>query len=51
MAVTGVYSNDAMLRQIVEGVRKNKVPAEKLINSKKEWNYFSLPRARFEGTL
>ena len=50
MTVTGVYSNDAMLRQIVEGVRINKVPAEKLINSKKEWNYFNLPRARFEDT-
>ena len=32
MAVTGVYSKDAMLRQIAEGVRINKVPAEKLIN-------------------
>ena len=45
MSVTGSYSNDAMLRQIFEGVRIDKVPKGSLINSKNEWNYFRVPRA------
>ena len=40
MNVTGLYSNDAMLRQISEGVRIDKVPEDSLINSKNEWNLF-----------
>jgi len=36
MNVTGVYRNDAMLRQIPEGVRIEKVPGDSLINSKNE---------------
>ena len=36
MNVTGLYSNDAMLRQVSEGVRINKVPEDFLINSKNE---------------
>ena len=45
MNVTGLYSNDAMLRQISEGVRIDKVPEDFLINSKNEWNFFHIPRA------
>ena len=40
MNVTGSYSNDAMLRQISEGVRIDQVPEGSLMNSKNEWNYF-----------
>ena len=39
------YSNDAMLRQMSEGIRINKAPEGSSINSKNEWNYFSIPRA------
>ena len=42
---TGLYPNDAMLRQISEGVRIEKVPGDSLINSKNEWNFFQIPRA------
>ena len=45
MNVTGLYSNDAMLRQISEGVRIDKVPGDSLINSKNELNFFQIPRA------
>ena len=45
MSVTGLYPNDAMLRQISEGVRIEKVPGDSLINSKNEWNFFQIPRA------
>ena len=45
MNVTGSYSNDAMLRQIFEGARIDKVPKALLINSKNERNYFRVPRA------
>ena len=45
MNVTGLYPNDAMLRQISEGMRIEKVPGDSLINSKNEWN-FSKFRAR-----
>ena len=44
MSVTRVYGNDAMLRQIAESVRINRVPKGSLINTKKEWNYVKLPR-------
>ena len=44
MSVTGVYGNDAMLRQIAESVRINRVAKGSLINTKKEWNYIKLPR-------
>lgn len=36
MSVTGSYSNDAMLGQIFQGVRIDKVPKGSLINSKNE---------------
>ena len=48
MSVTGSYSIDAMLGQIFEGVRIDKVPKGSLINSKNElneWNYLGVPRA------
>ena len=43
--LTGSYSNDAMLRQISEGVRIDQVPEGPLMNSKNEWNFFRVPRA------
>ena len=45
MNVTGSYYNDAMLRQISEGVWVDQVPENSLMNSKNEWNYFRVPRA------
>ena len=45
MNVTGIFHEDAMLRQITESVLINKVEEGKLINSKSEWNYVSIPRA------
>ena len=45
MNVTVVYPNDAMLRQISEGIKINNVDEDSLINSKSEWNYFQIPRA------
>ena len=45
MNVTCSYSNDAMLRQISEGVRIDQVPEGSFMNSKNEWNYFRVPRA------
>ena len=45
MNVTGVYPNDAMLRQISEGIKINNVDEDSLINSKNEWNCFQIPRA------
>ena len=44
MSVTGVYGNDAMLRQVADSVRINRVAKGSLINTKKEWNYVKLPR-------
>ena len=42
---TGMFHNDAMLRQITESVRINKVEEGQLINTKGEWSYFRTPRA------
>ena len=42
---TGFFFNDAMLRQISEGIKINNVDEDSLINSKNEWNYFQIPRA------
>ena len=44
MSVTGVYGNDAMLRQVAERVRINRMGKGSLINTKNEWNYEKLPR-------
>ena len=43
--VTGVYPNDAVLRQISDGSKINNVDEDSLINSKNEWNYFQILRA------
>jgi hypothetical protein len=43
MNVTGRYGNDAMLRQISESVKMNKIKKGELMNSKTEWNYFKFP--------
>ena len=45
MNVTGIFRDDAMLRQITESVLIKKVEEGKLINSKSEWNYISIPGA------
>ena len=45
MNVTGSYSNNAMLKQISEGVRINQVLEGSLMNSRNKWNYFRVPRA------
>ena len=44
MSVSGMYRNDAMLRQISEAVRIDSTAPEALINNKTEWNYLSFPR-------
>ena len=44
MSVTGSYSNDAMVRQISEGVRIDQLPEGSLMISKNESNYFRVPR-------
>ena len=45
MNVTDSYSNNAMLRQISEGVRIDQVPEGSLMNSKNEWIYLRVPCA------
>ena len=45
MNVTGVFGDDAMLRQITESVHIKNTPPQELLNSKKEWNYYNIPRA------
>ena len=44
MNVTGSYSNNAMLRQISEGVRIDQVPEGSLMNSTNKQNYFRVTR-------
>ena len=43
--VMRIFQDDTMLRQITESVLINMVEVGKLINSKSEWNYASIPRA------
>ena len=45
MNVTGLHSNDTMLRQISEGIEINNVDEDSLINYKNEWYYFQIPCA------
>ena len=45
MNVTGVFWDDAMLRQVTESVIIGKVEDHRLMNTKSEWNYFRIPRA------
>ena len=42
MNVTGVFRDDAMLKQITESVLMNKAEEG---NSKCQWNYVRIPRA------
>ena len=44
------YRNDAMLRQITEIIRMNKIPGNGLMNGKREWKYINLPQATVEDT-
>ena len=44
MNVTGIFRDDAMLRQITKSVLIKKVEEGKLINFKSEWNYVSIPK-------
>ena len=41
--VAGTFHDNAMLRQITESVLISKIDERILINSKSEWNYFSIP--------
>jgi hypothetical protein len=45
MNVTGVFGDDAMLRQVTEAVLISRTQSSKLINNKNEWNHVSIPRA------
>ena len=45
MNVTGMFQNDAMLRQISESIQINKVQQDQLINTKSEWSHFRIPGA------
>lgn len=45
--VTGLFQGDPMLRQISESVRINREEASNLMNTKTEWNFLNLPRAKF----
>ena len=44
MSITGVYKNDAMLRQITEAVKINNTDPNKLMNDRAEWNMTRVPR-------
>ena len=48
MDVTGIYTNDAMLRQVGEATRIQRTSEQHLMNDKSEWNYVRLPRATLE---
>ena len=43
MKVTGMFRNDALLRQVTEGNLINKVSGT-CMNSRSEWNHQSIPR-------
>ena len=44
MSITGVYKNDAMLRQITEAVKINNTDPNMLMNDRAEWNMTRVPR-------
>ena len=48
MTIEDRSRNDPTKRQILEAVRIRKVPGEKLMNSKSEWNSARVPRARID---
>ena len=43
MDVTGSYHNDSTKRQITEGINIDKIPNNRLMNSKSEWNTPNMP--------
>ena len=43
MSVTGMYSRDAMLRQVSEAVVLGNAKIGTIINTKNEWNYVQPP--------
>ena len=45
MKVTGTYRKDAMLRQISEAVKIENTDADRLMNTRSEWNMTRVPRA------
>ena len=45
MNITGVFRDDTMLQQITEAVDIRNTPSDELLNTKKEWNYVSIPLA------
>ena len=45
MSVTGVFKDDAMLRQITEAVQIENVDPVRLMNTRAEWNMTRVPRA------
>ena len=49
MSLTGVYDNDAMLGQIAESVRINRVAKGSLINTKKELLPTSQPSQHYRA--
>ena len=51
MNVTGVYKNDAMLRQIMESVRIANSSNISLLNSKQEWNNYQLADINLGGSV
>ena len=44
MSITGVYRNDAMIRQITEAVQIENTDVNILMNDRAEWNMTPLPR-------
>ena len=48
MDVVGVHGNDAMLRQVGEGVMIHRTPSQQLMNDRSEWNFVNLPRVAIE---
>ena len=41
-----IYRNDPVKRQVLEAVRMNKVPEERRMNRRGEWNMIYLPNLR-----
>ena len=50
MNVTGIYGNDAMLRQISEAVAIRNSDPKFLMNNKSEWNHQVVPQVVIQRT-
>ena len=50
MNVTGIYGNDAMLRQISEAVAIQNSDPKFLMNNKSEWNHQVVPQVVIRRT-